>query len=240
MTMLGKIKRKLRTSLLGYEVSTYFFSQSGEDQILYSIFANKFRNNQKGFYVDVGAYHPHHHSNTFMFYLAGWQGINIDACPGTKALFDKKRPRDINLELGVGLQSSTLTYYYINAGSTMNSFSKENLERIGMLKEVTREIPVQVKPLRTILDENLPADITHIDFLSIDVEGLELDVLKSHDWDKYQISAICVESPIKFLDELSEVPTHKYLSEMGYKPVAKTVLSNQTSSLIYISPDLSI
>ncbi|MFT7246563.1 MAG: hypothetical protein ACI82A_003940, partial [Candidatus Azotimanducaceae bacterium] len=69
------------------------WSQEGEDQILRRIFEQQ----STGFYVDVGAHHPKRFSNTFLFYKLGWQGINIDAMPGSMALFNRERSRDLNL-----------------------------------------------------------------------------------------------------------------------------------------------
>jgi len=68
------------------------YSQGAEDIILASIFGNR----EKGFWVDVGAHHPQRFSNTYLFSLKGWTGINIDALPGSMAIFKKMRPNDIN------------------------------------------------------------------------------------------------------------------------------------------------
>ena len=62
-----------------------------------------------GFYVDVGAFHPTLFSNTYFFYLNGWRGLNIEARPGSKQLFDKLRPKDINVEIGVSRERGTMT-----------------------------------------------------------------------------------------------------------------------------------
>ena len=74
------------------------FPQEGEDLILSRMFDAR----SKGFFVDVGAYHPFRFSNTFLFYCAGWRGINIDATPGSMIAFDKFRPGDTNIECFVG------------------------------------------------------------------------------------------------------------------------------------------
>ena len=76
------------------------FAQEGEDMILKRIFEGV----RSGFYIDIGAFHPSKFSNTYYFYLRGWSGINIDPQPGVKSLFDKMRPRDINLELAISDQ----------------------------------------------------------------------------------------------------------------------------------------
>ena len=75
------------------------YSIEGEDRIVRTLL---WRKHDKGFYVDVGAHHPFRFSNTYLFYTQGWSGINIDATPGSMKAFNKYRPRDINLEVGVG------------------------------------------------------------------------------------------------------------------------------------------
>ena len=75
------------------------YSIEGEDRIVRALLWQK---HDKGFYVDVGAHHPFRFSNTYLFYTQGWSGINIDATPGSMKAFNKYRPRDINLEVGVG------------------------------------------------------------------------------------------------------------------------------------------
>lgn len=77
---------------------SHFYSQEGEDMVLRKIFKNQ----KKGFYVDIGAHHPKRFSNTHLLYKKGWKGINIDVTPGSIKLFNQLRPRDTNLELGVG------------------------------------------------------------------------------------------------------------------------------------------
>ncbi len=151
---------------------------------------------KNGFYVDVGAFHPVHSSNTYLFYLNGWRGINIDACPGSMTEFNKVRPRDMNLEVGVSDVNDELTYYFIDKNSSMNSFSKEFLIEVGMHESVKKEIKVPVHKLSQILDEHLPAGQT-IDFLSVDVEGFDYNALASNDWNKYRPKIVLVEDLYK-------------------------------------------
>ena len=162
-------KKTLQKLMLGYHSYAPSFSSAGEDMILRHLIGAEKRN---GFYVDVGAFHPINSSNTYYFYLNGWRGINIDACPGSMAEFNKVRPRDTNREAGVSDVNDELTYYFIDKNSSMNSFSKEFLIEIGMHESVKEEIKVPVYKLSQILDEHLSAGQT-IDFLSVDVEGFE-------------------------------------------------------------------
>ncbi|HWR59941.1 MAG TPA: FkbM family methyltransferase, partial [Thermodesulfovibrionales bacterium] len=107
-----------RLSLSGFR--TWSYSQEGEDLILRRIFSNI----TNGFYVDIGAHHPKRFSNTYLFYRQGWCGINIDAMPGSMKLFNKFRPRDINLEFAVANGNNKMTYYEFNLPA-LNSFSKD-------------------------------------------------------------------------------------------------------------------
>jgi len=145
-----------------------------------------------GFYVDVGAFHPTLFSNTYFFYLNGWSGINVEARPGSKALFDKVRPRDVNLEVGVSRERASLTYYFIGENSPMNSFSRDFLKQIQMLDHVKSEISIPTAPLAEILEQHLPKGQA-IDFLNVDVEGHDLEVLESNDWQRFRPRIVVVE-----------------------------------------------
>lgn len=233
---LKNIKRILRKAILRYDVSTYYFAQCGEDAILHSLFQKQLQLGYKGFYVDIGAYHPTHHSNSYFFYINGWHGINIDACPGSMLKFQKQRPRDINLELGVAENEDTLTYYFIDKASTMNSFSKENLVANGMINSVKKEIPVAVKPLSAILEKHLPTGQV-IDFLSIDVEGLDLEALKSNNWDKFRPRVILIELDVESLLSISENKSFQFLVSLGYIPVAKNFILKKVSTVFFVDHD---
>ena len=88
--------------------SNFSFSNEGEDIALLKEIGPDVKN---GFYVDVGSNHPIRYNNMMGFYLRGWNGINIDPLPGSKAEFDRIRKRDINIEMGVATERGTLTYY---------------------------------------------------------------------------------------------------------------------------------
>ena len=92
--------KRVRQRLLGRRAyMNPSYSIEGEDRIVRALLWQK---HDKGFYVDVGAHHPFRFSNTYLFYTQGWSGINIDATPGSMKAFNKYRPRDINLEVGIG------------------------------------------------------------------------------------------------------------------------------------------
>lgn len=198
--------------------SSKSYSQEGEDMILRRIFETK----GKGFYVDVGAHHPKRFSNTYYFYKKGWNGINIDPLPGTKVLFDRVRPRDINVEMGVSLSPNNITYYMFD-DPALNSFSEElslDRDKNTNYKIINKKI-IQTNKLSSILEAHLPKGIT-IDFISIDAEGFDLEVLKSNDWEKFRSKMILVEILGTDLNSVHKSVIHQFLTSIEYKLLAKT------------------
>lgn len=194
-----------------------FYSQEGEDVILRRLFGNK----KNGFYIDVGAHHPKRFSNTYLFYKQGWSGINIDAMPNSMKLFRKYRPRDINIEKPISDKKETLTYYMFNEPA-LNGFSKQLSDsRSKKDYKLISTCELETATLNEILERYLLPEKT-IDFLSIDVEGLDLCVIKSLDINRYKPKVILIEILGTTIDKLDNDETSKYLSDFGYKAVAKT------------------
>lgn len=201
----------------GYALKSY--SQEGEDMILRRIFERQ----STGFYVDVGAHHPKRFSNTYFFYKKGWTGINVDAMPGGMKPFENIRSRDINIEKPISSKKQVLTYYAFNEPA-LNGFSKEISEaRDGLNNykiEFTKDI--ETSTLEEVLDENLPSNQV-IDFLSIDVEGLDFDVIKFMNIKKYRPRVILVEILGSSLSDLQQDLIYKFLIDEDYALYAKAV-----------------
>lgn len=191
-------------------ISKPYYSQNGEDIILQRLI-----NKKDGFYVDVGAHHPTRFSNTHALYCKGWRGINIDAMPGSMALFNEVRPLDINIEIGVSEQREPMTFFSFNEPA-LNTFSKEAADEKGKIAgyRVLNTVQVNTMPLREILDERLPPNVT-IDYLNIDAEGLDLKVLKSNNWTKYQPTVVTVESSSTNVS-LYKDEIYIFMTEHGY------------------------
>ena len=196
------------------------YSQEGEDMVLRSFFEGK--KNYKGYYVDVGAHHPYRYSNTLFFYQKGWRGINIEPTPGAIKLFNIFRRKDTNLNIGISDKKDKLTFYCFNEPA-LNGFSKEHSEEINNSSKtykIVKEVEVETYPLSDVLNKYLPEG-QKIDFLTIDVEGLDLTVLRSNNWAKYKPSHILVEDRIDFKN-LADSEVYNYLEVQGYTLVAKT------------------
>ncbi len=192
------------------------YSQEGEDRILADLFIGK----EKGSYVDVGSHDPIRFSNTHLFYLAGWRGINIDPTPGTKVAFDRVRPEDVNLEIGIGENPETKILYMYEEHA-LNTFDPE---RVKFLQEnspykVKEERKVEIRRLDGVLSQ---FPVQKIDFMNIDVEWHELSVLNSNDWNKFRPQVLLVEILYFKLETIQEHPVHKFLSERNYSFLCKT------------------
>ena len=193
-----------------------FYSQEGEDLILNRIFNDK----NNGFYVDVGAHHPVRFSNTFFFYKKGWNGINIDAMPGSMKYFNKYRPRDINIEMGVGIEKNKSIFYQFN-DPALNTFdSKEALLKQNYSYKLEKKVYLYQDRLENILDQHLPKNQI-IDFLTIDVEGKDKEVLLSNNWNKYRPNYVLVETLRSNLLDLKDNEVVKFLTNIDYEIIAK-------------------
>ena len=196
------------------------YSQEGEDMVLKRLFEGQ----ESGFYVDVGAHHPYRFSNTALLYQCGWRGINIDPNPGTSTLFDRYRPDDVNLELGINNSSEPLDFYIFKEPALNTFDTKTAAEHISSGKwELLHKKSVQQKTLSEVLDQHLPEGMK-IDFLTIDVEGIGYEVLTSNDWNKYLPDVVLIEvwGDLTLMSLLS-MPESKLLTSYGYQLIAKTV-----------------
>ncbi|MHB1530105.1 MAG: FkbM family methyltransferase [Acidiferrobacteraceae bacterium] len=171
--------------------------------------------------MDVGAHHPTRYSNTYYFYRRGWRGINVDALPGTKRLFQRMRPKDITVECGVGDQPGVMPYYVFNEPA-LNTFSEpEARKKDRHPYRILKTVPVPVMTLRQILTEHVPAD-TRIDFMTIDAEGFDHEVVVSNDWEQFRPRVVLVELLTTELGQLDAHPTARVLHDYGYRVIAKT------------------
>jgi FkbM family methyltransferase len=206
-------------SLLFDQFAIKSYSQEGEDMILRRLFEMK----NNGFYLDVGAHHPKRFSNTYFFYKKGWRGINIDAMPGSMKSFNKIRSRDINIEKPISKDKCILKYYAFNEPA-LNGFSKE----LSLLRDESENykilftLDIETVTLEDVLNQYLPKNQV-IDFLSVDVEGLDFDVLKSINLDKYRPKVILVEILGRTISEIYNDPIYSFLVNENYILYSKAV-----------------
>ena len=104
------------------------FSQFGEDTLILEYLSGKKFVKRSNFFVDIGAYHPSRFSNTKLLSLLGWTGINVDPNPDSISLFEKARPKDINLNVGVSTKGGISNLYRFSEGA-VNTFDRETAEK---------------------------------------------------------------------------------------------------------------
>jgi FkbM family methyltransferase len=166
-------------------LSTY--AQYNEDLVLKALLSDV----KGGFYIDVGANDPGLDSVTKLFYQSGWTGINIEPIKKQLELFKVKRPRDINLCLGVGEEETKMLFREYSDISGHSTFSESYISEESASLKFT-EYMVEIVTLKKILSKHAPKK--PIDFMKIDVEGFEYEVIKGNDWSEYRPSILCIEA----------------------------------------------
>ena len=172
------LKRKYK-----YKKTSYSFN--GVDLIIDYIFKDK----KKGFYLDIGAQHPISNNNTFLLFKKGWKGINIDLDKKNIDLFKIARPKDINLNYAISDVKKEVDLFFYHESSPINTLSKNvSSFQKAKVKEIKK---IQTKVLNDVLNDiNLQ---NHIDYMNIDVEGYEDQVLKGFNIQKFKPSVVSIE-----------------------------------------------
>ncbi len=201
------IVRTVAKLVLGRGVRTSY-SQDGEDLLVDSILRKK-----RGVYVDVGAYHPILYSNTYAFYRNGWRGIVIVPNRSLAPLYACMRSRDRFVNAAIGKEAGELPYHRFKDGA-YNTLSEEEAVR---WKQENRSAylgaeTALVRPLRDVMKD---AGVTDVDFLNIDIEGMDIEALESYDW-TYPPRAIAIEDNDFRADAPHESRAYGYLAGRGY------------------------
>ena len=204
------IKEKLSQGTYFYKLYLYYqlffryklfysrnnYSQFDEDLFLIEFF----KNNRKGTFVDLGAFHPMRYNNTYLLYKKGWRGINIDLNQTSIDMFNIARKNDINrCALLSDVRGLKKTVYFEHNFSAVNSMTHKK----GL--EIKRE-------METEIFDDIVTD--KFDFLNIDLEGQDYKVLKSINFEKYKPRLICIEILEKSEDK-NEI--FNFMEEKNYK-----------------------
>jgi FkbM family methyltransferase len=205
------------------------FSKSGDDIQLHKLI----NSTSPGLYVDIGCWHPIKASNTYFFYLRGWKGLCIDPNPELEILYAKYRPTDNFINCAVGEDLKFFKYYMLQEQfSSMNTLDLEFIKNHNLVDKIKKEINIPTLSLKTILDANVKKN-DRLDFFDIDVEGFDIEVLKSNDWKKYRPKVIVVETDLMLQEDLNSQIVN-YLELQNYRLIGKSIIMGDLGNLFLI------
>jgi FkbM family methyltransferase len=185
-----------------------YYSQHGEDYLLWQLFQNQ----PSGYFVEVGALDGLRFSNTYSFEQAGWQGICVEAHPDYIDLLNKNRPASINIFAAAAERDGEVTFYTNSRGSLSTldpSLEAHFASTYGESFTGFEPVTVPMRRLDSILSEhNAPTDL---EVVSIDVEGAEMRVLAGLDLRRYSPRILIIEASAS---DFLEITSH--MEKMGY------------------------
>jgi FkbM family methyltransferase len=210
----------MKKFLLKFNISYFFYKiikifrnskknvhlgEFGED-IFVRRFFKKFK---KGFYVDVGSYHPIKGSLTYDLYKKNWSGVNIDLSKISIDLFKLSRPKDINIRAAI-TDFDGKTFYYENSPINQQNSLKENSN--------AQKIEIDCYKLNTILETH---EIKKIDYLNIDAEGNDFKVISTFNFNKFNPILVSIEFNDYNFNELINSNINILMERNNYKLVSK-------------------
>ena len=229
--MISKIEKIIRKIVfkfikpkIQYRDMPNSYSQAGEDVII-DFLLNQL-NISKPTYLELGVYFGDIHSNTYKFYQQGAKGVLVEAAETLIEGIKRVRPNDIVLNIGVGVDEKSDADFYIFDNQGLNTFNKaeaENKEKSG-LNKIRKIAKVPLLSINSIIENNFSQ---RPDFLSIDIEGLDLEVLQNLDFEKYPIPIICAETCIYSESHIKRKDTsiEKFLFTKDYFIYADTYIN---------------
>lgn len=182
---------------------------------------------EKPSYLDIGAHHPTYLSNTYLFYENGSSGVCVEPDPFLFEAFHKARRRDICLNMGVGGGGFDKADFYILNSRTLNTFSREEAERYASYEGKTIEKVVEI-PLSSVNDIIAQHCVQVPNLVSLDVEGMDLQILQDFDFERYTPEVFCIET-LTYTEDNSERKLTEIIDLMmskGYFVYADTYLNS--------------
>lgn len=200
-----------------------FYSQYKQDEWLYN---NHFKNKKKGFFLEIGADDGIDKSNTKFFEELGWDGMCIEASPKRFKLLEKNRTcicENYAVSDSIGeVEFMDISGWGKGLSGIVNSYDKKHRKRIEQELKNTKNngreiIKVKTEMLNNLLDKH---NANEIDFCTIDIEGGEYDILKTIDFNKYNIKFIIVEN------NYQDTKVGELLTSNGYEKVHKLTIDD--------------
>lgn len=200
------------------------WAQCGEDLIMRTV-CDALRIARPS-YLDVGAHHPAYLSNTYLFYTQGSRGVTVEPDPALHARFRRQRPRDTNLAIGIGPERGSFELFQMEP-RTLNTMSEEEAQRyVAQGHKLVARHRVPVETIDDVLGRHFPQRAP--DILSVDVEGLDFEILQSLDWSRHHPKLVCVETIVFATtgDGVKRTEIDALLLEHGYSRFADTYINS--------------
>lgn len=191
----------------------FYFSQHGEDIVVNGLFCA--RKIEKPSYLDIGAWEPIDSNNTYHFYLQGGRGVLVEPNPAYTEKLKQARPGDVVLQAGIGIDETTELDFYMLDDDQLNTFDRKQVDHVvaTLGKKLERVVKMPLLNINRVMAEHFKGSAP--DFLSIDVEGLDLAILKTLDFERFRPKVICVETVITgTMRHNPETP--EFLATKGY------------------------
>ena len=143
---------------------------------------------KKGFYLDIGCYHPIKESNTALLYKNGWKGMNLDISKESIEMFNIFRPKDINLNIGISTKNGYEKGYFEKNISTVSSLDKNYLAKCGRKNLIIRLLKVI-----TLNKLRKKYKIEKVDFLKMDCESKDAAIIMNSSLKDLDCNYLCLE-----------------------------------------------
>lgn len=220
----GKIKTLLGKLFFRYPSFKKSYAQTGEDLIIHFIFHSL--KIEKPFYLDIGTYDPCNINNTYFFYRKGARGVCVEPDPCLFKRIQQKRPGDICLNAGIGLENSKNADFYIMSTKTLNTFSKQEAEKYVSFgrQKIEKIIQIPLININHLVKEYFNGPIN---LVSIDIEGFDEQVVRSFDFSQKRPEVFCVET-INYTENNTETKNPgliEYMQINGYMVFADTYIN---------------
>ena len=186
------------------------YSQNLEDYHLSLAFAGQ----TTGTYIDIGAGHPIADNVSFWFYERGWRGIVVEPQPELAALYERLRPRDIVVCGLVGRECGQIDFHVVDRLHGLSTTREDIAQKIKTFGVDYRTLRATVTTLAQLCDSHR---LDFIDFLKVDVEGAEADVLLGGDWKRFRPKVIVAEAVTPMASEPSWLEWEPFLIAQGYR-----------------------